>query len=74
MNGEVGSYFEGQLVICVFGVVLLSFCCWLDEYIGFLVVWQWLLVGKKILMDLVICLVMFLWFIVVIGILLVVMY
>lgn len=40
MNGEAGSYLEGQPVIRVFGAASSSFRRRLDEYIGFLVAWQ----------------------------------
>lgn len=47
MNGEAGSYLEGQPVIRVFGAASSSFRRRLDEYIGFLVAWQRPLAGKK---------------------------
>ncbi len=71
MNGEAGSYLEGQPVIRVFGAASSSFRRRLDEYIGFLVAWQRPLAGKKTLMDLATRPATFLWLIAATGTLLV---
>lgn len=68
MNGEAGTYLEGQPVIRVFGGAAAStFRRRLDEYIDFLVTWQRPFVGKKTLMDLVTRPSTFLWLIVLTG-------
>lgn len=73
MNGEAGTYLEGQPVIRVFGGAAAStFRRRLDEYIGFLVAWQRPFIGKKTLMDLVTRPSTFLWLITAIGTVLVV--
>lgn len=71
MNGEAGSYLEGQPVIRVFGAASSSFRRRLDEYIGFLVAWQRPLAGKKTLIDLATRPATFLWLIAATGTLLV---
>lgn len=68
MNGEAGTYLEGQPVIRVFGGAAAStFRSRLDEYIEFLVSWQRPFVGKKTLMDLVTRPSTFLWLILLTG-------
>ncbi len=68
MNGEAGTYLEGQPVIRVFGGAAAStFRRRLDEYIDFLVSWQRPFIGKKTLMDLVTRPSTFLWLIVLTG-------
>ncbi|MEB3061613.1 ABC transporter ATP-binding protein/permease [[Mycobacterium] zoologicum] len=68
MNGEAGTYLEGQPVIRVFGGAAAStFRRRLDSYIDFLVDWQRPFVGKKTLMDLVTRPSTFLWLIMLIG-------
>ncbi|MEZ0381634.1 ABC transporter ATP-binding protein/permease [Mycobacterium sp. pW045] len=68
MNGEAGTYLEGQPVIRVFGgVAASSFRRRLDEYINFLVDWQRPFIGKKTLMDLVTRPSTFLWLIMLTG-------
>lgn len=73
MNGEAGTYLDGQPVVRVFGgAAASSFRRRLDEYIGFLVAWQRPFIGKKTLMDLVTRPSTFLWLISLIGTLLIV--
>lgn len=68
MNGEAGTYLEGQPVIRVFGGAAAStFRRRLDEYINFLVDWQRPFIGKKTLMDLVTRPSTFLWLIMLTG-------
>ncbi|MEB3020718.1 ABC transporter ATP-binding protein/permease [[Mycobacterium] crassicus] len=68
MNGEAGTYLEGQPVIRVFGGAAAStFRRQLDDYIRFLVDWQRPFVGKKTLMDLVTRPSTFLWLIMLTG-------
>ena len=68
MNGEAGTYLEGQPVIRVFGGAAAStFRRRLDDYINFLVDWQRPFIGKKTLMDLVTRPSTFLWLIVLTG-------
>ena len=68
MNGEAGTYLEGQPVIRVFGGAAAStFRRQLDDYINFLVDWQRPFVGKKTLMDLVTRPSTFLWLIMLTG-------
>lgn len=68
MNGEAGTYLEGQPVIRVFGGAAAStFRRRLDGYINFLVDWQRPFVGKKTLMDLVTRPSTFLWLIMLAG-------
>ncbi|MUL83104.1 MULTISPECIES: ABC transporter ATP-binding protein/permease [unclassified Mycolicibacterium] len=68
MSGEAGAYLEGQPVVRVFGgAASSSFRRRLDEYIGFLVVWQRPFTGKKSMMDLVTRPGTFLWLIAVVG-------
>lgn len=68
MNGEAGTYLEGQSVIRVFGGAAAStFRRRLDGYIDFLVSWQRPFVGKKTLMDLVTRPSTFLWLIMMAG-------
>lgn len=68
MNGEAGTYLEGQPVIRVFGGAAAStFRRRLDEYINFLVDWQRPFIGKKTLMDLVTRPSTFLWLIALTG-------
>ncbi|MGB3285807.1 ABC transporter ATP-binding protein/permease [Mycolicibacter algericus] len=68
MNGEAGTYLEGQPVIRVFGgAAASSFRRRLDEYINFLVDWQRPFIGKKTLMDLVTRPSTFLWLIMLTG-------
>ncbi|OBH17497.1 ABC transporter ATP-binding protein/permease [Mycolicibacter sinensis] len=68
MNGEAGTYLEGQPVIRVFGGAAAStFRRQLDDYITFLVDWQRPFIGKKTLMDLVTRPSTFLWLIVLTG-------
>ncbi len=68
MNGEAGTYLEGQPVIRVFGGAAAStFRRQLDDYINFLVDWQRPFIGKKTLMDLVTRPSTFLWLIMLTG-------
>lgn len=68
MNGEAGTYLEGQPVIRVFGGAAAStFRRQLDDYIKFLVDWQRPFIGKKTLMDLVTRPSTFLWLIMLTG-------
>lgn len=68
MNGEAGTYLEGQPVIRVFGGATASvFRRRLDDYINFLVDWQRPFIGKKTLMDLVTRPSTFLWLIMLTG-------
>lgn len=69
MNGEAGTYLEGQPVIRVFGGAAAStFRRRLDDYIDFLVDWQRPFIGKKTLMDLVTRPSSFLWLMVLTGV------
>ncbi|CAJ1496220.1 ATP-binding cassette domain-containing protein [[Mycobacterium] kokjensenii] len=68
MNGEAGTYLEGQPVIRVFGGAAAStFRRRLDSYLEFLVSWQRPFIGKKTAMDLVTRPSTFLWLIVLTG-------